>query len=147
MVSGNDFKGSRTDPYCGGTILNEKTILTNKRCFGNPANIIKFEDGHISAGIQLFKDAKWLDNRNHFESENGQQYVKIEKIVLHPNSEFNAAIVKLIHPLTFNSRVKPACLPERYFQPDEIAIISGWGHPRSESEGNSHTNLIVMGPS
>ena len=104
------------------------------------SNKIKFEDGHISAGIQLFKDAKWLGNRNHFKSENGQQHVKIEKIVLHPNSEFNAAIVKLVHPLTFNNYVKPACLPEQYFQPDEIAIISGWGHPRSESEGNSHSD-------
>jgi hypothetical protein len=141
VVSDKAFSGSSTDPYCGGTILNEKTILTAAHCFGNQANKIKFKGGHISAGILLFEDAVWsIDNKKK------QQHVKIRKVKLHPKylgsdgiaHNFDAAIVKLRQSLTFNNRVKPACLPDPDFE-SEIAIISGWGN-RKNMEGNGHTN-------
>ena len=140
VLSGKGFSGSSTDPYCGGTIINEVTILTSVHCFDDQADQFKIKSIQISAGILHFKDAVWLGNEDYFISENGQQqHVKIEKIELHSNSKFDAAIVKLVYPLTFNSYVKPACLPEQYFQPGETAIVSGWGQTNSESEGIGHT--------
>ena len=108
VVSDKAFSGSSTDPYCGGTILNEKTILTAAHCFGNQGNQIKFKGGHISAGILLFEDAVWsIDNKERL------QQVKIRNVKKHPryqgifhNHNFDAAIVKLRKPLTFNNRVK-----------------------------------------
>ena len=140
VLSGKGFSGSNTDPYCGGTILNRKTILTAAHCFGNRANQIKIKGSHISAGILLFEDAVWsIDNKKRL------QQVKIRNVKKHPryqgifhNHNFDAAIVKLRKPLTFNNRVKQACLPDPDFE-SEVAIISGWGNKKN-TEGNSHTN-------
>ena len=137
MASGKDFSGSSTDPYCGGTILNKRTILTAAHCFGNRANQIKGKGGHISAGIRLFEDAVWSTDNKKI-----QQQVKIRRVKKHPryqgnNRKFDAAIVKLRKPLAFNKHVKRACLPDPDFEP-EVAIISGWGN-RKNTEGNSHT--------
>ena len=143
MVSGNGFKGSSTDPYCGGTILDENTILTAAHCFGNKKNQMKLvgQRNHVTAGILLFEDAERSN-----DTQKNQQHVVIKDINLHPQylgtdgnaDKFDAAIVKLNESLTFNNRVKPACLPDPDFV-SEVAIISGWGN-RKTTEGNSHTN-------
>ena len=125
MVSGKGFSGSSTDPWCGGTVINENTILTAARCFGNQEDQIKIKGGFISAGILQFGDAVWDEDKDYLESEKGQQNVKIEKIETHSNSKFDAAIVKLVHSLKFNSVVQPVCLPDPDFEA-ERAIISGW---------------------
>ena len=137
MASGKDFSGSSTDPYCGGTILNKRTILTAAHCFGNRGKQIKVKGGHISAGIRLFEDAVWSTDNKKI-----QQQVKIRRVKKHPryqrnNRNFDAAIVKLRKPLTFNKRVKRACLPDPDFE-SEVAIVSGWGN-RKNTEGNGHT--------
>ena len=140
MASGKDFSGSSTDPYCGGTILNKRTILTAAHCFGNRANKIKVRGSHISVGIRLFEDAVWsIDNKKR------QQQVKIRRVKNHPryqidrnNRNFDAAIVKLRRPLIFNNRVKRACLPDPDFV-SKVAIISGWGN-RKNTEGNSDSH-------
>ena len=141
VLSGKGFSGSSTDPYCGGTILNRKTILTAAHCFGNRANQIKIKGSHISAGIRIFEDGVWS-----FGNKKRLQQVKIRKVKKHPryqgifynNHIFDAAIVKLRKPLTFNNHVKRACLPDPDFE-SEVAIISGWGNKKS-TKGNSHTN-------
>ena len=43
------------------------------------------------------------------------------------------AIVKLNTPLTFNSNVKNACLPESSFAPQSPAVVSGWGRTELNS--------------
>ena len=57
--------------------------------------------------------------------------VDIIKVISHQDKKSDAAIIKLKSPLTFNSRVKPACLPNPSFAPEkngEVAgIVSGWG--------------------
>ena len=140
VLSGKGFSGSSTDPYCGGTILNRNTILTAAHCFGNRANQIKIKGSHISAGILLFEDAVWS-----IENKKRLQQVKIRNVKKHPryqgifyNHNFDAAIVKLRKPLTFNNRVQRACLPDPDFE-SEVAIISGWGN-RKNTKGNGHTN-------
>ena len=71
----------------------------------------------------------------------GASRVNILKVISHQDKDSDAAIIKLKSPLTFNSRVKPACLPNPSFAPEKYgevaAIVSGWGRLY---EGNVHDN-------
>jgi hypothetical protein len=149
VVSEKGFSGSSTDPYCGGTILNENTILTAAHCFGNLTNQIKLvnNSAYISAGILRFKDAV----RTSVGFNKFIQQINIKNIDLHPQHSiinnpgtgivahnFDAAIVRLNESLKFNNHVEPACLPDSDFI-SEVAIISGWGNKKI-TEGNDYTN-------
>jgi len=109
--------------FCGGTILDEKTILTAAHCFF-----------HKKSGTNAFP----LDNGDFIlagithQGSSGQQGILMNTVIIHP--QYNAAtfnndiaIVKLITPLTFNNNVKNACLPESSFAPQSKAVVSGWG--------------------
>ena len=144
VVSEENFSATNTDPYCGGTILNENTILTAAHCFGNLTNQIKLvnQSAYISAGILDFREPAMALVSNKFV-----QHIEIKNIDLHPQyridkhpetgviaHNFDAAIVRLDTPLKFNDHVKPACLPGPDFK-SNVAIISGWGNKKI-TEGN-----------
>ena len=148
VVSDEGFSGSSTDPYCGGTILNEKTILSAAHCFGILTNQITLfnQNAYISAGILHFKDAVRTSVSKKFV-----QHIDVKNIDLHPQystikhpetgviaHNFDAAIVRLNTSLKFNVQVQPACLPGPDFK-SKVAIISGWGNKKN-TEGNDYTN-------
>lgn len=99
--------------YCGGTILDEKTILTAASC-----NTIVGETvlaGHVG-----------LNGKSIF----------IERVLKSPYKLWNPdtynnniLILKLSKALTMDDNVKPACLPRKTYEPPEgsICYISGWG--------------------
>jgi len=100
--------------FCGGTILDAKTILTAAHCYKNPNAPNYF----ITAGIV------------HVGHEGQSAFV--EKITLHESYnpktlDNDIAILKLKTPLTFNDKVQRACLPEASFVPTGKAVASGWG--------------------
>ena len=106
--------------FCGGTIIDAKTILTAAHCYANKdLNSANF---FVTAGI--------VDRIN-----DAGQSVFVEKIILHesyleknPISPSNdIAILKLKTPLAFNDKVQQACLPEASFVPTGKAVASGWG--------------------
>ena len=109
---------------CGGTILDETTILSAAHCFYPPPEYLS---SVIVAGITI--DGS-LDG----------QRISVMEAVNHPmyNSmtlDNDLAILKLKSSLTFNENVQPACLPDPYFTPEdsgEFAVVSGWG---TTSEG------------
>ena len=110
---------------CGGTILDETTILSAAHCFYPPPYLSSYDI--IEAGIKMQGS---LDG----------QKISVREVVNHPmyNSmkmDNDVAILKLTSSLTFNENVQPACLPDPSFTPEdsgEFAVVSGWG---TTSEG------------
>ena len=104
--------------FCGGTILDSRTILSAAHCFGSINN------RYIMAGAV---------NRN----DNSGQIIKIsQKIsntvdVYKPSTLNNDYIIlKLESDLQFNENVQPACLPEATYEPGtsgKTCYVSGWG--------------------
>ena len=106
------------DPYCGGTILDEYTILSAAHC-------------NISSNDYILAGAK--------SSQPGPQTqtIPVKNVTNHPNfktnqsdgtfTDFDYSIVKLTSPLSFNINVQPACLPTANFDVGDFALASGWG--------------------
>ena len=107
---------------CGGTILDEETILSAAHCMfplSDPAD-------YIAAGIKR-------------EGSLEGQKIDVKDVIIHPQyNESRAvakfdndiAILKLKEPLTFNADVQPARLPDSTLNPEDkgtFATISGWG--------------------
>jgi len=102
--------------FCGGTILDAKTILTAAHCYDDVTNADNF---FIAAGAVHVQDRS-------------EQTVFVESIMLHEsynNVTFDndIAILKLKTSLTFNDYVQPACLPDSSFNPAGNGVASGWG--------------------
>ena len=120
------------DNTCGGTILDETTILSAAHCF-YPGKV-----SYIEAGIKARA------------SLNGQK-ISVNETIIHPmydprNHDNDVAILKLKSSLTFNEDVQPACLPPPSFMPEntrELAVTSGWGHT-SDGNGLAFYALIVI---
>jgi len=102
---------------CGGTIIDSKTILTAAHCYhGGDLNR---DDFFIAAGAVPLEDPS-------------AQIAFVESIILHESfnpetADNDIAILKLKTALTFNDKVRPACLPDASFNPEGIAVASGWG--------------------
>ena len=107
---------------CGGTILDEETILSAAHCMfplSDPAD-------YIAAGIKR-------------EGSSGGQNIDVKEVIIHPQYnesrvvaqyDNDIAILKLKGPLTFNADVQPARLPDSTLNPEDkgtFATISGWG--------------------
>jgi len=113
------------DFICGGTILDEKTVLSAAHCF--PPNEKPNPNSYkIRAGST--------------DRDKGGQLVKVEKFIwnnepgfVYDDSRINNdyVILKLKSPLKFNNDVKPACLPSADYldknSVEERCFVSGWG--------------------
>ena len=125
---------------CGGTILDETTILSAAHCFPLDPPFPTSTD-YIQAGIKVRAS---LDGQKIF----------VKDVIIHPmfnpmkssNKDNDIAILKLWSPLTFNEHVQPACLPYPSVMPENtgmLAVTSGWGLT-SEGNGLAFSALIVV---
>ncbi|XP_058463935.1 trypsin-1-like [Malaya genurostris] len=103
---------------CGGSILNTNTILTAAHCVNYPH--AKPNEFSIRAGSTL---------RNE-----GGHLVTIDDIFIHPKYddwtlEWDIAVLRLAHSLTFSESVQPILLPSRLFKirQGSLATVTGWG--------------------
>merc|ERR1712111_46258 len=131
MRQGHPFQGFQY--FCGGTILDSKTILTAAHCYYGKTHQTGF---FITAGS------------NHVQKLG--QNVFVDKILMHegynPNSLTNdLAILKLKTPLTFNNLVRPAYLPETRYS-SGIAVASGWGLVGQGPDKGTHDLMYVTKP-
>merc|ERR1712051_254666 len=121
-----------SEHYCGGTILDAKTILSAAHCF--PKGDEGVEGKQIMAGSVNVQDTTT------------SQRIPMDKII--KNTKFPWAsehmkndiiIIKLKSPLKFNDKVQPACLPDaasfvRAQASKQMAVLSGWGGLKDKGE-------------
>jgi len=118
--------------FCGGTILDETTIMSAAHCFTNGQSMSGF---YVTAGVV---------NRN----DNSGQTIEIANGVWNADMPYQGnnndfIILKLSSALTFNENVYPACLPDASHAPDasgETCFVSGWGTLQSGAQ-SLPTNL------
>ena len=97
--------------FCGGTILDEYTILSAAHC-------------KLTSTTNIVAGATSVNS--------GSQTIRVKNAINHPNYDsttlaFDYSIAKLTSALSFNTNVKAACLPTANFVPGNVAVASGWG--------------------
>jgi len=114
---------SGTCHYCGGTILDEKTVITAAHCYEAYGTM----EGH-------FVMAGTTDR-----SDSSGQTIAIDSIERNTDMPYDSRtlnndylILKLKSAFAFNDNVQRACLPDASYKPNvgEKCYVSGWGKLR-----------------
>ncbi|XP_068980998.1 transmembrane protease serine 9-like [Bombus flavifrons] len=100
---------------CGGSILNEKYILTAGHC------VMKVGKTRVVAG-------KYELNK----AESSQQVVEVARGIVHSGykggvAQHDIALLELATPLKLNDLVQPITLPKQGEKQTGQAVLSGWG--------------------
>ena len=122
-------------PYtCGGTILDDKTILSAANCFDGVIIGDYYDNSTVFIEAGILIDGCPIG-----------QNISVQDIIIHPNWDWDTfrndiAILKLETSLQFNSNVQPACLPDIQFTPDK-GLVSGWGYTKA-TYPSSHSTML-----
>lgn len=121
MVSLLISQGGNSYSSCGGSIINDRFILTAAHCLAensNPNSVIAMLGAH--------------SNDERMRSGNGRLQLKVKSCRVHENYDHNGskmdddiALCELAQPVIFDDTVNPICLPNTSKHPR--LFVTGWG--------------------
>jgi len=107
---------SSSRPFCGGTLVSSKEVLTARHC----------TDGATVAYVTL--------GEHDLTRPDGEKKVRVCSIANHPNYnsqtvDYDFAVLTLCEEVTFTTDISPACLPASSSTnyDSRQAVVSGWG--------------------
>ena len=125
------LKGKET-PFCGGTIICSKFIMTAAHCIDKNHDSMKFM---MPGEFQIVT----IDSNRRIDSTH-ESWHNVNNISVHPKYwsagpkfDYDYAIIELVEPikLTGDSKARAACLPDQKtdinFPSGTEFVVSGWG--------------------
>ncbi|XP_046427890.1 chymotrypsin-2-like [Neodiprion fabricii] len=126
---------SKNRHFCGGSIINERWILTAAHCLY----------GSNNDSVTVVAGTTTLDN-------GGDSYQSL-RLICHPSySQIlirnDIGLIEVEKPILFTDKVQPVALPiEDSDKPDQTAVLSGWGttsYPGKTPNELQHITLSVI---